>query len=79
MVGSLQRCAQKDADTSDMKDLTVPGRIFCFLVVTNWFLHTKAVNDDTRILLGYSGITPKNFSVMTEFVRNFHHLSQFPG
>ena len=58
MVGSPQRCAWKDADTSDMADLTVLWRSICFLVVLNWFLCTEVVNDDTRIFLYLCGTPP---------------------
>ena len=74
----LQRCVRKDADTSDMADLTVPWRSICFLVVPNCFFCTDAANNDTRVVLCSCGIPPKNFSVMPECVRNVHHLYQFP-
>ena len=37
-VGSFRRCVRKDADTSDMADLTVPWRIICFLVFLTSFV-----------------------------------------
>ena len=49
-----------------------------FLVVTNWFRCTEAVNDDTRIVLCSCGIPPMNSYVIPECLRNFPHLSQFP-
>ena len=48
------------------------------LVVPNWFCRTEAVNDDTRIVLSYCGIPPRNLCAVPEFLRNVHHLYQFP-
>ena len=56
--------------------LTVPQRGVCFFVVTNLFICTDTVNDDTVIVLCYCGITHNNLSVIPECVRNVHHLSQ---
>ena len=78
MIGSLRRCVRKDADTSDMVDLTVRWRITCFLVFPNWFRCTEAANDDTRIVPCSCGIPPKNLSVIPECLRNVPHLSQLP-
>ena len=61
-----------------MADLTVPWKIVCFLVFTNWFRCTEAENDDTMIVLYCCGIPPKNLSVIHECLRNVHHLSQLP-
>ena len=78
MVRALRRCIQKDTDTSDMADLTVPWRSICFLVVPNWFCHNEAANDDTRIVLFPCGIPYSNLSVIPECLRNMHHLYQLP-
>ena len=49
-----------------------------FLVVTNWFCCTEAVNDDTRIVLCSCGIPRRNSSAITECWRNVNHLYQLP-
>ena len=77
-AGSLRKCVQKDADTSDMADLTVPWRSTCFPVFPNWFCCTEAANDDTRIFFCDCGIPSRNFSVIPECLRNVPHLSQLP-
>ena len=51
-----------------MADLTVPWRIICFLVVTDWFLCTEAANDDMRIVLCSCGTPPRNLSAMPYFL-----------
>ena len=60
-VRLLWRRIQKDVDTSNIVNLKVPLRSFCFLVVTNWFCCTEAENDNTRILLCYCGTPPHEF------------------
>ena len=77
-VGSLQRCVQKDVDTSDISDLTVPWMSFFFLVMPNWFCCTEAANYETRIVLCSCGIPSRNLSVIPECLRNENHLYQFP-
>ena len=59
-----------------MADLTVTYRSVCFFVVPNYFLCTDIENDDMMTVLCSFGISPKEFSVMLEFVRNIHHVSQ---
>ena len=78
IVGSPQRCVQKDVDTSDMEALTVLWWSLCLRVAPNWFLCTDAATDDTSIVFSPYGIPSRNFSVMYVFVRNVHHLSQLP-
>ena len=62
--GLLRRCVRKDADTSNMADLTVPWRSICFPIFPNWFPRTEAANDDTRIVFCACGIPYRNFSVI---------------
>ena len=61
-----------------MVALTVPWRILDFLIATNWFLCTDAVNDDTKIVFFPFEILSRNLFVMPVCVRNEHHLSQLP-
>ena len=60
-----------------MEDLIVLWRIIFSLVVLNWFILTEEVNDDTRIVLCYCGVPPRNSSEMPEFLKNVHHINQF--
>ena len=78
MVGSPQRCVQKDLYTSDTSDLTITWRILGSRVVTNWFLRTNDENDDTRIVFSPCGIPSRNFFMIPLSVRNLHHNYQLP-
>ena len=49
-----------------------------FLCCAKLVFHTDAANYDMMIVLCSCVITPNNFYVMSECVRNVHHLSQLP-
>ena len=72
-----QRDVLKDADTSNMADLTVPWRIFTAFVVPNWFLCIDAAKDYTRRLLYDCGIPPRKFYSTPMWLMNVHHWYQF--
>ena len=61
-----------------MADLTVSWRRVFFFVVPNLFICTDATNYDTVIVLCSCGIPQKKFSMIPDYVRNLHHLSQLP-
>ena len=49
-----------------------------FLVVPNWFRHTEAANDNTRISSAPVESPPSNLSAITVCLRTVHHLFQLP-
>ena len=55
----------------------VPWRSLVLRTALNWFLHTDALNDDTRIVFSPFWIPSRNLFVMPVCVRNVHHISQF--